>query len=112
MTPGDPLDYDALYMLFRQTADNLAWCQQELEASRRNHKRAHDSADTAWAEVTQLRKRAEKAEAELMQRRLNIIEQPHALVMREQRDAALRRAEKAEARVAELEALIAAGGTP
>jgi hypothetical protein len=44
-----------------------------------------------------------------MQRRLDIIEQPHAVVMRNERDAALRRADKAEARVAELEALVAGG---
>ena len=47
-----------------------------------------------------------------MQRRLDIIEQPHVLVMRNERDAALRRAERAEARVAELEAQLAAGGAP
>lgn len=111
MTP-DELPWDVLYCEFGKAVDQLAWCQQELDASRRHHKRAHDSADTAWAENVKLRERAEKAEAELMQRRLDIIEQPHVLVMRNERDAALRRAERAEARVAELEAQLAAGGAP
>jgi hypothetical protein len=108
MTP-DELPWDDLYREFDNAVNQLAWCRQELDVSRQHHKRAHDSADTAWAEVVKQRKRAEKAEAELMQRRLDIIEQPHAVVMRNERDAALRRADKAEARVAELEALVAGG---
>ena len=109
MTP-DELPWEVLYREFGKAVEQLGFCQQELDVSRRHHKRAHDSADTAWAEVVELRKRVEKAEAELMQRRLDIIEQPHALMMRNERDAALRRAEQAEARVRELQALIAAAG--
>ena len=108
MTPEE-LPWEDLYREFGKAVDQLGFCREELDVSRRHHKRAHDSADTAWAENVKLRKRVEKVEAELMQRRLDIIEQPHALVMRDERDAALRRADKAEARVRELEALMAAG---
>lgn len=116
MTPDETREVAALYTRIGALMSARAAWQSECDDVRSLYRdaltRAHNAEDRAKAAETEsdeIRK-----ELEFTSRRLAAVEEVHAmpLQLRNERDAALQRAWKAEARVADLEAIIAARGAP